>query len=74
MFGGGRDIGGTNDVFTFHSTSRGSDLRLGGGDFRIRVDGLEPNTAWTKAGLGIMLDDVVAAACTLMTIAVWKFI
>ncbi len=51
VFGGGRDIGGTNDDFTFHSTSLGSDLRLGGGDFRIRVDGLEPNTAWTKAGL-----------------------
>ena len=30
--------------------------------------------AWGKAGLGIMLDDLVAAACTLLLIAVWKFI
>lgn len=27
--------------------------------------------AWAKAGLGIMLDDLVAAACTLLVIAVW---
>lgn len=29
--------------------------------------------AWTKAGFGIMLDDLVAAACTLFVIAVWRF-
>lgn len=29
--------------------------------------------AWTKAGFGIMLDDLVAAACTLLVIAVWRF-
>jgi phosphatidylglycerophosphatase A len=29
--------------------------------------------AWTKAGLGIMLDDLVAAFCTLLVIAVWRF-
>ena len=28
---------------------------------------------WSKAGFGIMLDDLVAAACTLMLIAVWRF-
>ncbi|RFO96104.1 phosphatidylglycerophosphatase A [Rhodoferax lacus] len=30
--------------------------------------------AWTKAGFGIMFDDLVAAACTLLVIAVWKFL
>jgi phosphatidylglycerophosphatase A len=29
--------------------------------------------AWTKAGLGIMLDDLVAACSTLLVIAVWRF-
>ena len=29
--------------------------------------------AWTKAGLGIMLDDLVAAFCTLLVIALWRF-
>ena len=30
--------------------------------------------AWIKAGLGIMLDDLVAAGCTLVVIAIWHFI
>ncbi len=29
--------------------------------------------AWIKAGFGIMWDDLVAAGCTLMVIAVWRF-
>lgn len=29
--------------------------------------------AWSKAGWGIMLDDLVAAFCTLLTIALWRF-
>jgi phosphatidylglycerophosphatase A len=29
--------------------------------------------AWRKAGFGIMLDDLVAAACTLLVIAIWRF-
>lgn len=28
--------------------------------------------AWHKAGVGIMLDDLVAAACTLLVIALWR--
>ena len=28
--------------------------------------------AWTKAGIGIMLDDLVAAGCTLLAIALWR--
>jgi phosphatidylglycerophosphatase A len=39
--------------------------------------GVTPETnrnAWTLAGLGIMLDDLVAAGCTLLTIAVWRFV
>lgn len=29
--------------------------------------------AWRKAGFGIMLDDLVAAACTLLVFAAWRF-
>lgn len=39
--------------------------------------GVDPQTdtrAWQKAGLGIMLDDLVAAACTLLIIALWRFV
>lgn len=39
--------------------------------------GIHPAThsnAWTLAGLGIMLDDLVAAGCTLLTIALWRFL
>jgi phosphatidylglycerophosphatase A len=38
--------------------------------------GINPDTdrrAWFKAGLGIMLDDLVAAGCTLLVIAIWHF-
>ncbi len=37
--------------------------------------GLDPATqrnAWTMAGLGIMADDLVAAGCTLLVIALWR--
>lgn len=37
--------------------------------------GADPATdpsAWRKAGFGIMLDDVVAAGCTLLVIACWR--
>ncbi|MBK9235272.1 MAG: phosphatidylglycerophosphatase A [Rhodoferax sp.] len=37
--------------------------------------GVDPRTdrrAWTKAGLGIMLDDLVAAACAAVPIVVWR--
>ncbi|MGI9132441.1 MAG: phosphatidylglycerophosphatase A family protein [Rhodoferax sp.] len=30
--------------------------------------------AWAKAGLGVMLDDLVAAACTLLVVAVWRLL
>ena len=36
---------------------------------------VDPNTdpgAWRKAGWGIMLDDLVAAFCTLLVIALWR--
>ena len=36
-----------------------------------RVDPATDRHAWSKAGLGIMLDDLVAAACTLLVIAFW---
>ena len=38
--------------------------------------GVDPATdpaAWRKAGLGIMLDDLVAAFCTLLVIAAWHW-
>ena len=38
--------------------------------------GVDANTdrhAWTKAGFGIMFDDLVAAACALLVIAIWRF-
>lgn len=37
----------------------------------MKADG-DPRV-WTKAGFGIMLDDLVAAGCTLMVIAIWRF-
>ncbi len=37
------------------------------------VDPATDPGAWRKAGFGIMLDDVVAAACALLVIAGWRF-
>jgi len=37
--------------------------------------GVDPHTdrqAWRKAGFGIMLDDLVAAGCTVLVIALWR--
>jgi phosphatidylglycerophosphatase A len=36
------------------------------------VDPASDRGAWRKAGWGIMLDDLVAAFCTLLVIAVWR--
>ena len=36
------------------------------------VDMQHDRLAWHKAGLGIMLDDLVAAFCTLLVIAAWR--
>ena len=39
--------------------------------------GIDPSThrrPWALAGLGIMADDIVAAACTLLVVALWRFI
>ncbi len=38
------------------------------------VDMVRDRQAWRKAGLGIMLDDLVAAFCTLIVIAAWRFL
>ena len=35
------------------------------------VDVARDPRAWHKAGFGIMLDDLVAAFCTLLVIAAW---
>jgi phosphatidylglycerophosphatase A len=37
------------------------------------VNTVSDPAAWHKAGFGIMLDDLVAAACTLLVIAGWRF-
>ena len=37
------------------------------------VDTTNDPAAWRKVGFGIMLDDLVAAACTLFVIAGWRF-
>ena len=38
------------------------------------VDVERDRMGWTKAGFGIMLDDLVAAFCTLLVIAFWRLI
>lgn len=38
------------------------------------VDPTSDPAAWRKAGFGIMLDDLVAAACTVMVLALWMFL
>jgi phosphatidylglycerophosphatase A len=38
---------------------------------------VDPDTdrfAWHKAGFGIMLDDLVAAGCAVLVVAVWRFV
>ena len=37
------------------------------------LDPASDPTAWRKAGFGIMLDDLVAAGCTLLVVAAWRF-
>ena len=37
-----------------------------------RLDAMGDRHAWRKAGLGIMFDDLVAAGCTLLLIALWR--
>ena len=39
-----------------------------------QVDPASDPAAWRKAGFGIMLDDLVAAGCTVMVLALWKFL
>jgi phosphatidylglycerophosphatase A len=37
------------------------------------VDPRSDRWAWHKAGAGIMLDDLVAALCTVLVVALWRF-
>ena len=37
------------------------------------VDPATNHSAWSIAGFGIMFDDLVAAGCTLLVIALWRF-
>ena len=39
--------------------------------------GVDPHTdrrAWVKAGLGIMLDDLIAAACAALPLVIWRLV
>ena len=38
------------------------------------MDARHDRNAWAKAGFGIMLDDLVAAGCTVLAIALWRFL
>ncbi len=38
------------------------------------VDPQTDRHAWGKAGFGIMLDDLVAAGCTVLVVALWRFL
>ena len=38
------------------------------------LDSATNRNAWTWAGFGIMFDDLVAAGCTLLVIALWRFL
>ena len=38
-----------------------------------RLDPATDPAAWRKAGFGIMLDDLVAGACTVLVVAMWRF-
>lgn len=37
------------------------------------VDPSQDTAAWRKAGFGIMFDDLVAAGCTVLVVALWRF-
>jgi phosphatidylglycerophosphatase A len=37
------------------------------------LDPASDPAAWRKAGFGIMLDDLVAAGCTVLVVALWRF-
>jgi phosphatidylglycerophosphatase A len=38
------------------------------------VDPQTDRRAWPKAGFGIMFDDLVAAGCTVLVVALWRFV
>ncbi len=38
------------------------------------LDPASDSGAWRKAGFGIMFDDLVAAACTVLVVALWRFV
>ena len=37
------------------------------------VDPAQDRLAWPKGGFGIMLDDLVAAGCTVLVFAIWRY-
>lgn len=59
-------------LFRFFDTVKPGPVGWADSLFHGTDTGTDP-AAWRKAGFGIMLDDLVAAFCTLLVIAAWRF-
>ena len=59
-------------LFRFFDAVKPGPVGWADGLFHDVKVGSDP-AAWRKAGFGIMLDDMVAAACALLVIAGWRF-
>ena len=47
---------------------------VGWADQAFKVPGIDAGwKGWARGGFGILADDIVAAACTLLVIAIWRF-
>ncbi|MBL8323587.1 MAG: phosphatidylglycerophosphatase A [Rubrivivax sp.] len=58
-------------LFRYFDAAKPGPVRWADGLFKIRPTAGAPPTIGWRQGLGIMLDDLVAAACALLLIAVW---
>ena len=59
-------------LFRFFDAAKPGPVRWADARFkRPRADGRSGGIGWTQ-GFGILLDDAVAALCTLLVIAVWR--
>lgn len=62
-------------LFRFFDAAKPGPVAWADALFKPRRDGADgaPRIGWAQ-GLGIMLDDLVAALCTLLVIALWSFV
>ncbi|WP_296531114.1 phosphatidylglycerophosphatase A [Rhodoferax sp.] len=58
-------------LFRFFDAAKPGPVKWADQLFHAVNPAIDP-AAWRKAGFGIMLDDLVAAACTLLVIALWR--